>query len=55
MRSKISTFASTDMPMVRIRPATPGSVKVARSLARIAISITRFSTMAAHASVPDQR
>ena len=30
--SKISTFASTAMPMDRMMPATPGSVKVASSI-----------------------
>ncbi len=28
MRSKISTFESTPMPIVRIKPAMPGSVSV---------------------------
>ncbi len=37
MRSKMSTFASTDMPIVSTMPAMPGSVRVAPNPARHAI------------------
>ena len=46
MRSKIITFASIDMPTVRISPAIPGKVRVAWSEASIAKTRIRFQIRA---------
>ena len=52
IRSKIITFASTDMPIVNIKPAIPGRVKDAPTAARIAITIIKFNNIAKLASNP---
>ena len=55
MRSKISTFESTPMPMVRISPAMPGSVIVTGMNATSATRISRFSTIETSAFSPVSR
>ncbi len=53
MRSKMSTLASTAMPMVRMMPAMPGMVRVACKAAMAAKSRKRFRASARLASMPD--
>ena len=53
MRSKISTFESTPMPIVRMKPAMPGSVIVAPKYAISASSTSRLMAMATIALMPD--
>ena len=52
MRSKIRTFVSTPIPMVRAMPAIPGSVSVAPIMARAPTIMMRFRPMAKSASTP---
>ena len=54
IRSKISTLASTDMPMVSTMPAMPGRVRVAPSAAMPPISRLRVQRSIPLASIPDQ-
>jgi hypothetical protein len=53
MRSKISTFESTAMPMVSTMPAMPGMVSVAPISVINAISSTRLTTSATTAMQPN--
>ena len=53
MRSKISTFESTPMPIVRMKPATPGSVITAPAEAMNASRMRRFRTTVRIALMPD--
>ena len=55
IRSKIITFASIDIPTVKISPAIPGRVKVACREAKIANTSTIFQTRAKSAIVPAVR
>ena len=55
IRSKIMTFASMDIPTVRINPAIPGRVKVAWSDASTAKTITIFQINAKSAMDPEMR
>ena len=55
IRSKISTFASTDIPMVRIIPAIPGSVNTApnpASIPKINMILTTKATSAKAPALP---
>ncbi len=52
MRSKIRTFESTPMPIVRMKPAMPGSVMTAPRYAMKPIRITRFSATETNALMP---
>ena len=51
--SKIRTFASTDIPIVRTIPAIPGRVRTAPRPARIPNIKTMFSIKAISANIPD--
>ena len=53
MRSKISTFESTPMPIVSTKPAMPGSVIVAPKYAISPSRMTRLKTSATIALMPD--
>ena len=53
--SKIRTLASTAMPMVRITPAMPGSVKTAPMALMNPSTSTRFSMRAMLAMAPAAR
>ena len=53
MRSKIRTFASTDIPIVRTIPAIPGNVKTAPKPARIPKINKIFKTKATSANRPE--
>ncbi len=55
IRSNISTLASTAMPTVRTRPASPGSVNAALTAIMIARIRTRFATSARQATMPEKR
>src|SRR5262249_23342694 len=55
MRSKISTFASTAMPIDSTKPANPGSVSVNRNMARPARVNRQYRVSAATASAPESR
>ena len=52
IRSKISTLASTAIPIVRMMPAIPGSVSVARTIESIPKSMQMFITTAMIARPP---
>ena len=52
IRSKISTFASTDIPIVNTIPAIPGSVNTAPKPDRIPKINNRFSINAISAPTP---
>jgi len=54
MRSKMSTLASTAMPMVNTTPAMPGKVNVAPSAAMPPMSRVRVHRSIPLASIPDQ-
>ena len=51
--SKIRTFASTDIPIVRTIPAIPGRVRTAPNPARIPNINTMFNINAISANIPD--
>jgi hypothetical protein len=53
IRSKMSTFESTPIPMVSTKPAIPGSVIVAPMYAISPSRMTRFMTSAMTAFTPD--
>src|SRR5216110_3450239 len=53
MRSKISTFASTAMPIDKTKPASPGSVSVKPNSASPARVNRQYSVSAATARAPD--
>ena len=53
MRSKMSTFESTPMPMVRMKPAIPGSVMVAPRYDIRPSRTVRFTTIDRSALKPD--
>ena len=53
MRSKISTFESTPMPIVSTKPAMPGSVITAPMYAIRPSRMTRLKTSATTALTPD--
>ncbi|MNG27784.1 hypothetical protein D3C84_1129510 [compost metagenome] len=55
IREKISTLASTAIPMVRTIPAIPGRVSVAPSSDIKASSITMFTASATVAMMPKKR
>ena len=55
MRSKISTLASTAMPIVSTMPASPGRVKVASMRLITPITSTMFSTRHRSATSPSTR
>ena len=56
MRSKISTFASTDMPTVSTMPAMPGNVRAAPGINDITATIMMtFTNSATFASMPNMR
>ena len=55
IRSKMRTFASTPIPIVRMTPAIPGRVRVAAKYAIAPIRMSRFSTRAMTALIPDSR
>ena len=54
MRSKISTFESTPMPIVRMKPAMPGSVMTAPRYAMKPIRMIRFSAIETNALMPGE-
>ena len=51
--SNISTFASTDIPIVRTIPAIPGNVNTAPNPAKIPNIRTKLSIKATSANIPD--
>ncbi len=53
MRSKMSTFESTPMPIVSTKPAMPGSVITAPMYAISPSRMTRLKTRATTAFTPD--
>ena len=53
MRSKISTLESTPIPIVRTKPAMPGSVMTAPMYAINPSRITRLKSKATTALTPD--
>ena len=53
--SKINTFASTAIPIVKIMPAIPGNVKVACNSDRIPKTITKLRINAMSAKKPNDR
>ncbi len=53
--SKIRTFASTDIPTVRTRPASPGRVIGALSNTMIARIISKLASRARQATIPEKR
>ena len=55
MRSKTSTFESTAMPIVRMKPAMPGRVSVASNIAIAAASSSAFRISARIAFQPARR
>ena len=55
MRSKMSTFESTAMPIVRMKPAMPGSVSVASKSDIAAASSSAFRMSARMAFQPARR
>ena len=54
IRSKMSTFASTEIPIVNTIPAIPGSVKTAPRPARIPKINKMFSAKAMSAYTPEE-
>jgi hypothetical protein len=55
MRSKISTFESTQIPIVSTKPAMPGSVITAPMYAISPIRMIRLKRSAITALIPDSR
>ena len=55
MRSKISTLASTAMPIVSTSPAMPGSVNVASSIAMMPRIVVIVTARATTATAPAQK
>ncbi len=55
MRSKMSTFESTAMPIVKMNPAIPGRVSVALKRAIAPRSMTAFRISARTAFSPESR
>ena len=55
MRSKISTFESTAIPIVKMTPAMPGKVSVAPNITRAASNRTKFKIKASTALIPEPR
>ena len=53
IHSKIRTFASTEMPIVKTIPAIPGNVKTAPKPASTPKIRTRFNINAISAKIPD--
>ena len=53
MRSKMSTLESTPMPIVRMKPAMPGSVMTAPICAMKPSRITRLTMTEKIALIPD--
>jgi len=53
--SKISTFASTDIPIVRTKPANPVNVRLTLISIKMAMVKIRFKASAMHATMPQNR
>ena len=52
IRSKINTFASTAIPIINTRPAIPGRVSVAFSIAKVATTRNMLKMKVAFATPP---